>query len=424
MKKTLEQEIRKAREFTNNEPLFTETELNDMLRFSSSQSTETGTTLFWRFVMIMNMVLSGLTLATLIPLEYSENPKRALRHPKESNTEIHATDSILKNSEKGSPLLLPEKLQINPPYSPEKKEMDELGVELQNGSTAFVVNVLVQKGHKSVLLDLLKKSQGTSSTVTLNAEKLMPILYNYGYDTTENVITVGVKIRAYEYNVKAEILSYDETKKNEKEKLPKPLMVSHDVRYDGKDRTSIFLFNTLDEKTNEGIKKSLKGIFEGKSTSAENEIIHSLVPVSFPVKGTETTLILWFYPTEGLNKVIPEDEVENAKEEKIVEYNKRTENEPVQQENNGGNSTLTINYISPNPAQYKADLSIDAVQFSEIKIGVYSLEGRLVMELPSMSVEKGNTVIPMEFQLPNGVYHVVVINSFGVQTATRLIVNK
>ena len=86
---------------------------------------------------------------------------------------------------------------------------------------------------------------------------------------------------------------------------------------------------------------------------------------------------------------------------------------------------MTIQYLAPNPAQTTTKVVLNSQQDQEIILGIYSLDGQLLMNIPAMRVQANSTVsIPLEFQLPNGIYHVVAANEKGVQSVTRLIITK
>lgn len=419
MKKTLEQELLKAAEFTNNEPLYTEKELLDLIQFSAL-STHTGSTLFWRMVMIGNIILSALTLSTLIPMEYSENPMRALQHPKESKTEMKAADSLLKSKEENKPLFLPEQLKSEQLYSPTEQVLREMGIESTEGTVTFSARMAVEKNNLTSLLDIMKKNERGHSTTTLNTNKLLPILHNYGYDTTKLTLNVDLTIHVSEFEVSAELEAYKEERNNVK---TKPIMITHDFRFEGKNNTSVLLFNDAGDITNKGIKTAVHNLFTGKSSIEKNEILMSLVPIRVPIKETKSTLILWYYPTEHINKTIPEEVRDNIDAETII-ANNSVNSTMGSYEEQGERPIINIDKISPNPAQFHATVSISTLQSGEIKLGVYSLEGNLLMELPTLNAEKGSLTIPMDLQLMNGVYLVVAANGNGVQAVTRLVINK
>lgn len=419
MKKTLEQELQKAAEFTNNEPLYTEKELFDLIRLTEL-SANTGSTLFWRLVMIANIILSGLTLATLIPLDYTENPMRALPHPKESKTEVKAADSIIKSKEQNRPLLLPEQLKSEQLYSPTEQVLKEMGIESKEGIVKFSARIVVEKNNLTSLLDVMRKNESGHSTTTLNSHKLLPILHNYGYDTTKPTLTVDVTLNVSEFEVSTELETYKEERNNVK---TKPIMITHDFRFEGKNNTSVLLFNDVGDITNKGIKTAVYTLFTGKSTTEKNEILMSLIPIHVPVKGTKSTLILWYYPTEHINKTIPEKMRDNTDAETIIANNSvsNTMNSDEVQEMM---PIISIDKISPNPAQYHATISITVQHSEEIKLGIYTVDGNLLMELPTVTIEKGSINIPIDIQLMNGVYMVTAVNRNGVQAVTRLVINK
>ena len=420
MKKTLEDELRKASDFTNNDPLFTETELEDLLRFSDAQSTNTQTTFFWRFVMIMNIILSGMTLVTLIPLEYNDNSLHALPHPQQSKTTIKVVDSVIASTEKPEPVLLPEKIENQEIYNAHQKDSEKLGIVLSDGVTVFTASILVEKNNPSPLMDLLKKREGTYSETSLQQTKIVSLLYGYGYDTNAMSIPVRLKIYAEEFSIKAELLQAEPDKKAIS--IPQPQIITHDVRYQGKNYASVLLCNTTHENIHQKTKRLLQKLFTGIMNAEENSLLVSLIPVKIPIKGTKTSLVLWYYPTNSLKERLPDTIIK-----KTIEKN-QNEIQSIESSNNQQGSheyDMTIQYLAPNPAQTTTKVVLNSQQDQEIILGIYSLDGQLLMNIPAMRVQANSTVsIPLEFQLPNGIYHVVSANEKGVQSVTRLIITK
>ena len=424
MKKTLEDELRKASDFTNNDPLFSETELIELLRLSDSQSANKGETLFWRFVMIMNILLSGLTLVTLLPLDDNDHPVQALPHPPKSKTTMKADDAaITASTEKPEPLLLPGKIENQEMYNVQTKDSEKLGLVLSDGVTEFTVSILVEKNNPSTLVDILKKREGTYSASSIQSTKIVPLLYRYGYDTTAMSIPVRLKIYAEEFSIKAELLPAETDKQDVTgNAIPQPQIITHDVRYQGKNYASLLLCNTTHENIHQQTKKLLQKLFTGTMNAEENSILVSLIPVKIPIKGTKTSLVLWYYPTNNVRDIIPPARIQNPFEEN------RKEKQSIEQSNEqqySDNFEIAIQYLAPNPAQNMTQVALKSRQDQEIIIGIYSLDGQLLMNIPAMMVQANTTVtIPLEFQLPNGIYHVVAANHKGVQSVTRLIITK
>lgn len=418
MKKILEEELRKAADFTNQEPLLSEKELMDLVRFSDSQSTRTNTTLFWRFVMIMNIILSGLTLATLIPLEYDNNPLQALPHPKKSTTSIKADGDYLRSTENPEPFVLPEKIDGQKMYNAQQKDTEKLGLIFFDGSTEFTVSILLEKNNPSTLLDILKKREGAYSATAIQPEKLLSLLYTYGYDTTGTSIPVRLKILAEEFVIKAEILQQDKDAIEADKDIPLPQIITHDVRYQGKNYASVILCNTTNEDIHHRTKEVLQKLFTGKMNVEENSMLLSFVPVKIPVKGTKTSLVLWYYPTNNVRDIIPDTMIQNPLEEHRKE--KQSTEQPYSHE-----LDIAIQYLAPNPAQNMTQVVLTSGKDQEIMLGIYSLNGQLLMNIPAMKVSAQSTVkIPLEFELSNGIYHVVAANQQGMQSVTRLIITK
>ena len=418
MKKTLEEELRKAADFTNQEPLLSEKELMDLVRFSDSQSTRTNTTLFWRFVMIMNIILSGLTIATLIPLEYDNNPLQALPHPKKSTTSIKADGDYLRSTENPEPFVLPEKIDGQKMYNAQQKDTEKLGLIFFDGSTEFTVSILLEKNNPSTLLDILKKREGAYSATAIQPEKLLSLLYTYGYDTTGTSIPVRLKILAEEFVIKAEILQQDKDAIEADKDIPLPQIITHDVRYQGKNYASVILCNTTNEDIHHRTKEVLQKLFTGKMNVEENSMLLSFVPVKIPVKGTKTSLVLWYYPTNNVRDIIPDTMIQNPLEEHRKE--KQSTEQPYSHE-----LDIAIQYLAPNPAQNMTQVVLTSGKDQEIMLGIYSLNGQLLMNIPAMKVSAQSTVkIPLEFELSNGIYHVVAANQQGMQSVTRLIITK
>ncbi len=422
MKKTLEEELRKAADFTNQEPLLSEKELMDLVRFSDSQSTRTNTTLFWRFVMIMNIILSGLTIATLIPLEYDNNPLQALPHPKKSTTSIIADGDYLRSTENPEPFVLPVKIDGQKMYNAQQKDSEKLGLIFFDGSTEFTVSILLEKNNPSTLLDILKKREGTSSATAIQPDKLVSLLYAYGYDTTGTSIPVRLKIIAEEFAIKAEILQQDKTAIEANKDIPQPQMITHDVRYHGKNYASVVLCNTTNEDIHHRTKAVLEKLFTGKMNAEENSMLLSFVPIKIPIKGTKTSLVLWYYPTNNVQDIVPDTMIQKPGEDNPKEK------QSIEQSNEQQYShefDIAIQYLAPNPAQNMTQVVLKSRKDQEIIIGVYSLDGQLLMNIPAMMVQAESTVkIPLEFQLPNGIYHVIAANQQGMQSVTRLIITK
>ena len=418
MKKILEEELRKAADFTNQEPLLSEKELMDLVRFSDSQSTRTNTTLFWRFVMIMNIILSGLTIATLIPLEYDNNPLQALPHPKKSTTSIKADGDYLRSTENPEPFVLPEKIDGQKMYNAQQKDTEKLGLIFFDGSTEFTVSILLEKNNPSTLLDILKKREGAYSATAIQPEKLLSLLYTYGYDTTGTSIPVRLKILAEEFVIKAEILQQDKDAIEADKDIPLPQIITHDVRYQGKNYASVILCNTTNEDIHHRTKEVLQKLFTGKMNVEENSMLLSFVPVKIPVKGTKTSLVLWYYPTNNVRDIIPDTMIQNPLEEHRKE--KQSTEQPYSHE-----LDIAIQYLAPNPAQNMTQVVLTSGKDQEIMLGIYSLNGQLLMNIPAMKVSAQSTVkIPLEFELSNGIYHVVAANQQGMQSVTRLIITK
>ena len=418
MKKILEEELRKAADFTNQEPLLSEKELMDLVRFSDSQSTRTNTTLFWRFVMIMNIILSGLTLATLIPLEYDNNPLQALPHPKKSTTSIKADGDYLRSTENPEPFVLPEKIDGQKMYNAQQKDTEKLGLIFFDGSTEFTVSILLEKNNPSTLLDILKKREGAYSATAIQPEKLLSLLYTYGYDTTGTSIPVRLKILAEEFVIKAEILQQDKDAIEADKDIPLPQIITHDVRYQGKNYASVILCNTTNEDIHHRTKEVLQKLFTGKMNVEENSMLLSFVPVKIPVKGTKTSLVLWYYPTNNVRDIIPDTMIQNPLEEHRKE--KQSTEQPYSHE-----VDIALQYLAPNPAQNMTQVVLTSGKDQEIMLGIYSLNGQLLMNIPAMKVSAQSTVkIPLEFELSNGIYHVVAANQQGMQSVTRLIITK
>ncbi len=84
--------------------------------------------------------------------------------------------------------------------------------------------------------------------------------------------------------------------------------------------------------------------------------------------------------------------------------------------------SISINTVYPNPAQDKANISLNSLKPGVAKIKILSLDGR-VMEQFNTSIEQGNNTIELKLTGLNSGMYFVEINNSNDRATTKLIVN-